>query len=195
MASGAPENEDDTQCTLEELDDIITQPAGGMTMLPNTAYDEVYDNLLVGDESIARDLVQLRRLGVTHILNAAHGVDIHHVNTNEDMYTKLKVTFKGIEAIDHMSFNLYPFFQESADFIQKALDSGGKVLVHCIQGVSRSATLAVAFLMLKCHMTVKDALRLVRSHREVCPNTGFQQQLIKLDSELRLQRNNKIQTE
>ncbi|XP_071104834.1 dual specificity protein phosphatase 3-like [Haliotis cracherodii] len=182
-------------CTVEELDDIITQPAGGLTMLPNTAYDEVYDNLLVGEESIARDLVQLRRLGVTHILNAAHGVDIYHVNTNEDMYRKIKVTFKGIEAIDHMSFNLYPFFQESADFIEKALDNGGKILVHCIQGVSRSATLAVAFLMLKRHMTVKDALRFVRSHREVCPNTGFLQQLIKLDSQLGQQRCNKIQTE
>ncbi|XP_046552439.1 dual specificity protein phosphatase 3-like [Haliotis rubra] len=190
MASATPESEDAAECGLEELDDIITQPAGGMTMLPNTAYDEVYDNLLVGDESDAAPTAW-----VTHILNAAHGVDIHHVNTNEDMYRKLKVTFKGIEAIDHMSFNLYPFFQESADFIEKALDNGGKVLVHCIQGVSRSATLAVAFLMLKRHMTVKDALRLVRSHREVCPNTGFQQQLIKLDSQLRLQRHDKLQTE
>ncbi len=33
------------------------------------------------------------------------------------------------------------------DYIDTALSSGGRVLVHCSQGVSRSATLAIAYIM------------------------------------------------
>ena len=44
-------------------------------------------------------------------------------------------------------------------------------------GVSRSATLVIAYLMIKKQMDVRDALRLARSHRDVDPNEGFLQQL------------------
>jgi protein-tyrosine phosphatase len=36
---------------------------------------------------------------------------------------------------------------DSLDFIHKALSSGGRILVHCSQGVSRSATLVIAYMM------------------------------------------------
>ena len=61
----------------------------------------------------------------------------------------------------------------------------GKVMVNCKQGASRSATITLAFLMLKRHMTAKEALRMVRSKREVAPNEGFLQQLCDLNERLR----------
>ena len=61
----------------------------------------------------------------------------------------------------------------------------GKVLVHCVQGISRSATLVIAYLMLKHHMTVQNAVRLVRAQREIWPNQGFLQQLCQFDETLR----------
>ena len=36
-------------------------------------------------------------------------------------------------------------FQEAIDYINKARDSGGSILVHCMQGVSRSATVRLFF--------------------------------------------------
>ena len=37
-------------CTPEELTEIIEAPCGGMAMLPNTHYDEVYPGIYIGDE-------------------------------------------------------------------------------------------------------------------------------------------------
>jgi len=36
-------------CTVDELEDIITASTGGLTMLPSTAYDEVYPNVYIGE--------------------------------------------------------------------------------------------------------------------------------------------------
>lgn len=60
----------------------------------------------------------------------------------------------------------------------------GIVLVHCHVGVSRSATLVLAYLMLKQNLTLVDAICAVKENRGVIPNRGFLRQLIKLDSQL-----------
>lgn len=60
----------------------------------------------------------------------------------------------------------------------------GKVLVHCHVGVSRSATLVLAYLMLKQNLTLVEAICAVKDNRGVIPNRGFLRQLIKLDGQL-----------
>nr|KAF6373496.1 dual specificity phosphatase 26 [Pipistrellus kuhlii] len=57
-------------------------------------------------------------------------------------------------------------FQTAADFIHRALSlPGGKILVHCAVGVSRSATLVLAYLMLYHHLTLVEAIKKVKDHR------------------------------
>ncbi|KAK7098584.1 dual specificity protein phosphatase 3-like [Littorina saxatilis] len=171
-------------CTIEELEAIITAQTGGLFLEPSAAYDEILPGLYLGDGETAQKRVLLRDLGVTHVLNAALGKSNFHVNTNHDMYRKRNMSFLGVEATDFMNFNMTPFFQQAAAFIEEGLHSG-KVLVHCVQGMSRAATLTIAYLMLKRHMTLQDATRLVREKREICPNQGFLLQLCKLDQSLR----------
>lgn len=60
----------------------------------------------------------------------------------------------------------------------------GKVLVHCHVGVSRSATLVLAYLMLKQNLSLVEAICAVKDNRGVIPNRGFLRQLIKLDGQL-----------
>ena len=57
--------------------------------------------------------------------------------------------------------------------------------MNCKVGASRSATIVLAFLMLKRHLPVQDAVRLVRKKREICPNEGFLQQLCDLNENLK----------
>lgn len=61
----------------------------------------------------------------------------------------------------------------------------GRVLVHCAMGVSRSATIVLAFLMIFENMTLVDAIQTVQAHRDICPNSGFLRQLQVLDNRLR----------
>lgn len=172
-------------CTRKELTAIIVAPSGGAYMFPTDPYNEVYPNIYVGDVATAMCTQVLRRIGITHILNAAQGKDkFYYVNTTAGFYEQQGIKFLGVPAIDMMSFQMKPYFEQAADFIDDAIKSGGKVLVHCRQGISRSATLALAYLMIKKGMTVQDAMRTVRAKREVIPNNGFLQQLCDLNEKL-----------
>ena len=48
---------------------------------------------------------------------------------------------------DVPSANLAPYFDRTADKINDVVRRGGKVLVHCMAGISRSSTLCIAYLM------------------------------------------------
>lgn len=127
---------------------------------------------------------QLCQLGVTHVLNAAKGTKpFSHVNTNAEFY-KSGIKFLGIPATDIMMFKINKYFKESSQFIENAIGSkaggakDGCVFVHCKEGVSRSATLVLAYLVTYQDLHLTDALKTVRSKRKISPNPGFLQQLI-----------------
>ncbi|NXW16990.1 DS13B phosphatase, partial [Circaetus pectoralis] len=149
--------------------------------------DQVWPNIYLGDAWAARSKTTLRSLNITHILNAADGP--YSINTGAKYYEDLQIEYYGVEAFDDPSFDLSIFFYNAANFIGKALNtSGGKVFVHCAMGVSRSASLVLAFLMIHENMTLVDALKTVSAHRDICPNSGFLSQLRDLDIKLNEER-------
>ncbi|XP_070821197.1 dual specificity protein phosphatase 26-like [Chaetodon trifascialis] len=142
--------------------------------------DEVWPGLYIGDQESAENQADLSLHRVTHILNAAHS----NRRGQPGIYEGMKITYMGIEARDCCEFDMSVNFQAAADFIHRALSRGGKVLVHCHVGVSRSATLVLAYLMLKQNLTLVEAICAVKENRGVIPNRGFLRQLIKLDGQL-----------
>lgn len=153
---------------------------------PTGAVNEVWPNLYIGDAATAQQKTLLRELGITHVVNAADGPQ--HIDTGPHFYKGSNIQYHGVEAPDCKDFDLSRFFTETADFIHGALSQKGKVLVHCARGISRSATLALAFLMIKERLTLAEAVDAVRRHRNILPNVGFLNQLRHLDSCLALQR-------
>ncbi|XP_044193420.1 dual specificity protein phosphatase 26-like isoform X3 [Thunnus albacares] len=86
---------------------------------------------------------------------------------------------------DSTYFDLDVYFQPAADFIHKALKSpDGKVLVHCIMGMSRSSTLVLAYLMIYRHLPLKQALQKLIQKRAIYPNRNFLALLLDLDLQL-----------
>ena len=52
------------------------------------------------------------------------------------------------------------------------------MLVHCVAGISRSATIVAAYLIRKCQITTKKAISLLKKQRvQIKPNPGFMKQL------------------
>ncbi|XP_029466515.1 dual specificity protein phosphatase 13-like isoform X2 [Rhinatrema bivittatum] len=150
--------------------------------------DQVWPNLYIGDAWAARNKLLLQELGITHILNAADGK--FNVNTGARYYEDLCINYYGIEAYDDPSFAISAFFYKAANFIKHGIDTpGGRVLVHCAMGVSRSAALVLAYLMIHENVNLVKAIKIVNSHRDICPNMGFLRQLRDLDISLNEERN------
>jgi protein-tyrosine phosphatase len=150
--------------------------------------DEVFPGLHLGDRGAAKNTFYLKKIGVTHVLNTAEGTRVGLVDTNQNYYKPFGIKYKGLKLLDVAQTNISMYFAEVAEYIDEALKSGGKVLVNCLMGMSRSSTCVLAYLMLRQNMTAVEALTEVRRHREVRPNDGFLRQLADLDNKLRRER-------
>lgn len=79
---------------------------------------------------------------------------------------------------DHASEPIHQHFKECIEFINA---TQGPVLVHCAAGISRSATIVIAYLMVNNKMDYHDAIAYVKSKRPIIrPNHGFLLQLREL---------------
>lgn len=151
---------------------------------PKNPYDLVFKGIYLGEGSMARKPDVLKSLGVTHIVNAAHGSKYNQVNTSPEFYQDFNITFHGIPALDIMTYKILPHLRPAAEFILKAHQDEGVVYVHCQQGVSRSATVVLAYLMLHHNYPLIEAVYTIREKREIFPNDGFLKQLCVLQKEL-----------
>ncbi|KAF7292517.1 hypothetical protein MKEN_01476100 [Mycena kentingensis (nom. inval.)] len=82
----------------------------------------------------------------------------------EEREGRIKVLdIKGVcdDGIDTLEPQLEPI----CDWIEKAREEGGQVLVHCRVGVSRSATVVIAYVMKHLALPLVDAYLIVRSRR------------------------------
>ena len=119
---------------------------------------------------------RVRTLGITNIINC----------TMDTQNRKLP----GVECIqiqvkDTPSARLGVYFDRCSDKIHQIHRNGGKALVHCVAGVSRSASLCLAYLMKYQRMTLDQAYGHVKKRRPVIhPNVGFWKQLIEYERRL-----------
>ncbi|KAJ3549615.1 hypothetical protein NMY22_g807 [Coprinellus aureogranulatus] len=117
---------------------------------------EITPRLYLSDLWTACNPEEMERLGITHIVS--------------------------IFIADRGDANILAHLEESTKFIKDALDESedNKVLVHCQQGISRSATVVCAYICATQGMEAVDAIEFVQARRSiVCPNAGFRLQLVR----------------
>lgn len=66
-------------------------------------------------------------------------------------------------ASDTPDQNLSQYFPVCNDFIHAARLRDGNVLIHCLAGMSRSVTVAVAYIMSVTNLSWREALKVVRT--------------------------------
>lgn len=80
--------------------------------------------------------------------------------------------------------DVFPF----CDFISDSVkNSKGRVLVHCQAGISRSATICLAYLISRHRLRLDEAYEYVKKRRSVIsPNFNFMGQLLTWETETQL---------
>jgi len=134
---------------------------------------EIIPNFLyISSYNATKNKALLEKNKITHIINCAADF-CENVFESENKYTYLSFYLK-----DHVLENIECIFYECIKFIDNVKEKGGRVLVHCIQGISRSVTLVMAYLIYKNKITYDKAFNIVQSKREISsPNFGFSIQL------------------
>lgn len=141
---------------------------------------EVIKELLyIGSHQVAANLELLRRNGITHIVNTAADVCTNHF-VGEFQYLTYYLKDGNQEDIAIL-------FYKTLKWVDDAMQRGGRVLIHCREGVSRSSTMVIAYLMWRYAKPFEAAHEMIRRVRMICnPNTGFTCQLIVLGKRLGL---------
>ncbi|KAF6003442.1 hypothetical protein F1559_000202 [Cyanidiococcus yangmingshanensis] len=119
----------------------------------------------------AANLTLLQQHGITHIVNAS-GLNVPSLFENHFRYLHLCIQDRDQRfCMEEMMQLFYPV----CDFIDSARRAGGRVLVHCHQGVSRSSALALAYLLIRDNVwPLEEAVRqLLRVRLTACPNPSF----------------------
>lgn len=136
--------------------------------------------LYLGGSYGNRNAPLLYYLGITHVLNMAIELPM-----NPDLYNN-RFKLKHIAAHDTDRYNIRKDFETAFQFIDDARSMGSKVLVHCMMGISRSATIVIAYLMNRFGMSLPQAYSYVKGKRqEIGPNRHFMRTLVQYEQELR----------
>ncbi|KAI1316011.1 Dual specificity protein phosphatase 10 [Mortierella claussenii] len=159
----------------------------------------VLPHLFLGAEHNAMDVSVLTRLGITAVLNVA--IEISSAAASEQTTSNLTTTptttttmldntdriiktsqghaihYKNLSWTHHQR-NLQSEFPMAFAFIEETQRMGGKVLIHCQLGVSRSASLVIAYVMKTRRMNLTDAYDFVKGKSSVIsPNMSLMYQL------------------
>ncbi|KAL3015467.1 hypothetical protein AAZX31_06G157900 [Glycine max] len=140
----------------------------------------VTNSLFIGGALAARSTYTLQRLGITHILCLC----TNEIGQSDSQFPDLFM-YTNFSVCDTEDSNISSIFEEACDFIDYVEQAGRSILVHCFEGKSRSATLVLAYLMLRKKFTLLEAWSaLKRVHRRSQPNDGFAKILLELDLKL-----------
>ena len=99
----------------------------------NTNISQITEDVYISDRITASDYESLKRLGIKQILIVGSEIPRHG-----DLYFKVF----HVKINDLPTENIKKYFNPSFNFIKK-----NKTLIHCAMGVSRSVSIAIAYLM------------------------------------------------
>lgn len=142
--------------------------------------------LYLGNINHASNALMLKELGITHVVSIGESALIPPKSPSPAPPAGLPASAKArlptnslwleaslgnIQVLDLPGIaddgidSIRPFLETSERFIEQARLKGGKVLVHCRVGVSRSATLVMAYAMKHMGIDLQSAYLLTRARR------------------------------
>ncbi|KAK7011405.1 dual specificity protein phosphatase 1 [Biomphalaria glabrata] len=144
---------------------------------PQTEPAEILPHLYLGDVSHSSQRPLLDQMGITALLNVSSTCGNHFQS---------HFRYMNVQVNDNMDADLFSWFPKIIEFIDNVAAEDGKVLVHCRAGVSRSATVCIAYIMQKRGLSLDSAFEFVMTRRPIIdPNLNFIQQLQRFETNLK----------
>ena len=141
-------------------------------------YSKITESLFITRYE-ALNVEKLQKIKITHIIDL----------TSRD-YNYQDIQILHLKMDDNETQDILPIIQQTNDFITNAIKDGGRVLIHCEEGISRSSTIVCAWLMHHnaCMGNIFDyesTIEMLKSKRPiVSPNFSFVKQLKCYEDEL-----------
>ncbi|XP_071696299.1 protein-tyrosine-phosphatase MKP1-like [Rutidosis leptorrhynchoides] len=131
----------------------------------------IIEHVFLGSDAVAKNRHVLRQNGITHVLNCVGFVCPE--------YFKNDLVYKTLWLQDSPSEDITSILYDVFDYFEDVREQNGRVFVHCCQGVSRSTSLVIAYLMWREGQSFETAFQQVKAARGVTnPNMGFASQLL-----------------
>lgn len=160
---------------------LLSSRGGGLlTPSHHVAADHIIDHLYLGSERAAVDLDYLSKNAIGKVLVISESCRAYFESNAQLKYLVIKLP-------DEPESSLLDVLQQALEFMEPGEPAtgsfGSNCLVHCVSGMSRSASLVIAYIMTKHGKSYDEAFALVKQKRAViCPNHGFIHQLKSLEA-------------
>ncbi|CAE7448459.1 DSPTP1, partial [Symbiodinium pilosum] len=168
-----------------EISAVPTPMQEGST--PWRRIDDIGSGLYLCGAAALENKAELERLGIRGILNCAKD-DLYSRSYSDGVPLRTRLDGYAIEVLEAEDIEEQPMrdlWVRAVEFLDRVLREGGCVAVHCAQGVSRSASTCLAYLMIREGLSLEAAFRRVFDARDfIRPNPGFWQQLRDLEASL-----------
>ncbi|XP_050310442.1 dual specificity protein phosphatase 21 [Anthonomus grandis grandis] len=153
---------------------ISSQPY--LSIHQNSTISFLTDHLvLTSATSICPEVINI--LKITSVISCAAELP--------DMPLSSEIGYHKVNVSDSPHSDLSVYFGRATDLIHQVASVRGRTLVFCVAGISRSATVCIAYLMRYCNLTLLEAYNYVKLRRpKIRPNCGFFEQLIAYEKKL-----------
>ena len=156
-----------------------------------SSLSKITENIYTSGYLVAKDIPFLLKNNFTHVINCSRGSSMESPNdqsSEANNYDKSpSIKYLPIFLRDDPGADIINCFFQTIDFIESKEETNKpkKILIHCIEGISRAPALISGYLMWKQNLKTQNAIDFVKSKRKcVDINLGFIIQLHKWENYL-----------
>ncbi len=132
---------------------------------------EIIDKIFLGSYLSAKNYQELEKKNIKYILNCA--------SECQNLFENKNIKYLKLDIKDQNDFPIENFFEQGSQFIQESINNNdGNILIHCMEGKSRSTSILMAYLIKYKNENTNSAYKILKAKRKLTmPNLGFMYKL------------------
>lgn len=143
--------------------------------ISNPKYSKITENIMIGGQPSEKGLDRLKNKGISLLINLRDEFDYRElIDTNKIKYIYLPTEDDHPISLENMKTGI--------DEIKSEIENGGKVYIHCLEGLGRSVALLAAYFMKEKNLSYQESIEKIKAKRPfINPSNSQEIMLKKLD--------------